>query len=156
MTDKRYRIELEVLTPLHIGTGSENDWVRGADYVQKDGKVYVIDIKKAVEKGIDVSNLFVSNDQRSRKGIEEIDSKRLESIAKYIFVSPQSTRNDIKSCIYNLEGNFSNNYNKVFDSVNYEIKNSINLAKKIDISDIIGNLNNFNSEFRNITFVLKN
>ena len=101
MTDKRYRIELEVLTPLHIGTGSENDWVRGADYAQKDGKVYVIDIKKAVEKGIDVSNLFVSNVQRSRKGIEEIDSKRLESIAKYIFVSPQSTRNDIKSCIRN-------------------------------------------------------
>ena len=101
MTDKRYRIELEVLTPLHIGMGSENDWVRGADFAQKDGKVYVIDIRKAVEKGIDISNLFVSNGQRTRNGIEEIDSKRLESISKYIFTSPQSTKNDIKSFLRN-------------------------------------------------------
>lgn len=101
MKDKRYWIELEVLTPLHIGTGSENDWVRGADYAQKDGKVYVIDIRKAVEKGIDVSSLFASKDQRSRNGIEEIDSKRLENIAKYVFASPQSTNNDIKSCLRN-------------------------------------------------------
>lgn len=101
MTDKRCRIELEVLTPLHIGMGIENDWVRGADFAQKDGKVYVIDIRKAVEKGIDISNLFVSNGQRSRNGIEEIDSKRLESISKYIFASPQSTKNDIKSFLRN-------------------------------------------------------
>ena len=85
---------------------------------------------------------------------KEFNSKFTE-VNGFIF-EIKSIQNDVKSCIYNLEGNFSNNYNKVFDSVNYEIKNSINLAKNIDISDIIGNLNNFNSEFRNITFVLKN
>lgn len=101
MTDKRYKIGLEVITPLHVGTGNENDWIRGADYAQKKGKVYVIDIRKAVEKGIDIANLFVSNDRRRRNGIEEIDDWRLGNIAKYVFDSPQSTENDIKSCLRN-------------------------------------------------------
>lgn len=101
MTDKRYKIGLEVITPLHVGTGNENDWIRGADYAQKDGKVYVIDIRKAIEKGIDVSNLFVTNDRRTRNELEEIDSRRLESIAKYIFISPQSTNNEIKTSLRN-------------------------------------------------------
>lgn len=101
MTDKRYKIGLEVITPLHVGTGNEHDWIRGADFAQKDGKVFVIDIRKAIEKGIDVSNLFVTNDQRTRNGLEVIDSRRLESIAKYIFISPQSTNNEIKTCLRN-------------------------------------------------------
>ena len=46
MENKRYNIELEVVTPLCVGAGGENDWVRGADYVQKGGKVYVIDLKR--------------------------------------------------------------------------------------------------------------
>jgi hypothetical protein len=89
------------------------------------------------------------------KYLEKEFNSKFTEVNGFIF-EIKSIQNDIKSCIYNLEGNFSNNYNKVFDSVNYEIKNSINQAKNIDISDIIGNLNNFNSEFRNITFVLKN
>ena len=59
------------------------------------------DIRKAVEKGIDIANLFVSNDRRRRNGIEEIDDWRLGNIAKYVFDSPQSTENDIKSCLRN-------------------------------------------------------
>lgn len=101
MTDKRYRIELEVITPLHVGTGSENDWVRGADYAQNGkGKVYIIDIRKAVEKKIGIVDLFMAS-INNNNGIESLDDKRLESISKYIFNSPESTNNDIKSCLRN-------------------------------------------------------
>ena len=89
------------------------------------------------------------------KYLEKEFNSKFTEVNEFIY-KIKNIQNDVKSCIYDLEGNFSNNYNKVFDSVNYEIKNSINLAKNIDISDIIRNLNNFNSEFRNITFVLKN
>jgi hypothetical protein len=89
------------------------------------------------------------------KYLEKEFNSKFTEVNEFIY-KIKNIQNDVKSCIYDLEGNFSNNYNKVFDSLKYEIKNSINLAKKIDISDIIGNLNNFNSEFRNITFVLKN
>ena len=101
MTDKRYRIRLEVITPLHVGTGSENDWVRGADYAQNGkGKVYVIDIRKAVENNIDIADLFMAS-VNNNNGIESLDDKRLERISKYIFNSPESTNNDIKSCLRN-------------------------------------------------------
>lgn len=95
-TDKRYKIRLEVVTPLHIGTGAEGGWVQGVDYAQKDGKVYVIDIKQAVRKGIDIANLYIPDERGRIKGINDIDSRRLESVSRYIFQSPESTTNDIK------------------------------------------------------------
>lgn len=102
MTDKRYRIRLEVITPLHVGTGNENDWVRGADYAQNGkGKVYVIDIRKAVENNIGIADLFMANVNNNNNGIESLDDRRLESISKYIFNSPESTNNNIKSCLRN-------------------------------------------------------
>lgn len=102
MTDKRYRIRFEVITPLHVGTGSENDWVQGADYAQNGkGKVYVIDIKKAVENNIDIADLFMASVNKNNNGIESLDDKRLERISKYIFNSPESTNNNIKSCLRN-------------------------------------------------------
>ena len=102
MTDKRYKIRFEVITPLHVGTGSENDWVQGADYAQNGkGKVYVIDIKKAVENNINIADLFMASVNNKNNGIESLDDKRLERISKYIFNSPESTNNNIKSCLRN-------------------------------------------------------
>lgn len=101
MADKRYKVGLEILTPIHIGTGKENDWVKGADFAQKGGRVYVIDIKTAVEKGINVPSLFIPSNQNERNKIEDIDCERLKSISRYVFNSPQSTNNDIKSCLRN-------------------------------------------------------
>jgi CRISPR/Cas system CSM-associated protein Csm5 (group 7 of RAMP superfamily) len=46
MEDKRYPIELEVITPLSVGAGNDNEWVEGLDFVQKEGKVYVIDMQR--------------------------------------------------------------------------------------------------------------
>ena len=57
MEDKRYPIELEVITPLSVGAGNDNDWVKGLDFVQKDGKVYVIDMQKVASAGVDVEAL---------------------------------------------------------------------------------------------------
>ena len=48
----KYNIELEVITPLSIGSGNDNEWVPGADFVMNDGKVYVLDIQKAVTNGV--------------------------------------------------------------------------------------------------------
>ena len=58
MEDKKYHIELEVLTPLSAGAGNDNEWTKGIDFVQKDLKVYVIDIKKAAEEGVDIDTAF--------------------------------------------------------------------------------------------------
>ena len=72
MEDKRYPIELEVITPLSVGAGNENEWVKGLDFVQKDGKAYVIDMQKVAAAGIDVealTALFLKSDD---KGINQL------------------------------------------------------------------------------------
>ena len=43
--NERYDIQLEVLTPLAVGAGTDKDWARGTDYVVKGNKVYVLDLK---------------------------------------------------------------------------------------------------------------
>ncbi|MBQ6051541.1 MAG: hypothetical protein IJL35_13245 [Bacteroidaceae bacterium] len=97
MEDKKYAIELEVVTPLSVGAGNDNDWMRGIDFVQKDGKVYILDIKKAVEQGVDIDKLTSLFENSDEKGISQLLGNKLESVSKQIFQSPVTTTNAIKS-----------------------------------------------------------
>lgn len=97
MESKKYAIELEVITPLSVGAGNENDWMRGIDFVQKDGKVYILDIKKAVEQGVDIDKLTSLFEHSDEKGISLLLGYQLESVSKQVFQSPVKTTNAIKS-----------------------------------------------------------
>ncbi len=97
MEDKKYPIELAVITPVSVGAGNENEWMRGIDYVQKNGKVYVLDIKKAAEQGVDIdrlTSLFLKYDER---GICDLLGNQLESVSRLVFKSPAYTTNSIKA-----------------------------------------------------------
>ncbi len=99
MENKRYNIELEVVTPLCVGAGGENDWVKGADYVEKDGKVYVIDLKWFYDEigkdGIDkLSQAYATSNM---DGILSLIGNKLESVSRYIFDSPETSENPIKT-----------------------------------------------------------
>lgn len=97
MEDKKYPIELEVITPVSVGSGNDNEWMRGIDYVQKNGKVYVLDIQKAAEKGVDLdrlTSLFLKYDER---GICDLLGNQLESVSRLVFKSPAYTTNSIKA-----------------------------------------------------------
>ena len=97
MENERYPIELEVITPLSVGAGNDYEWTKGIDFIEKDHKVYVIDIQKAVEEGIDMSrltDLFLKHDNR---GIALLIGSKLEDVSKYIFDAPASTDNNIKT-----------------------------------------------------------
>lgn len=99
MEDKRYPIELEVITPLAVGNGNDKEWVKGLDFVQKDDKIYILDLHKAVEQGVDVgrlSDLFLKYDE---KGILRLLGNNLESVSKHVFNSPVRTDNRIKAFI---------------------------------------------------------
>jgi hypothetical protein len=94
---KKYHIEMEVVTPLSVGAGNDNEWMPGADFVQKEDKVYVLDIHKAMAQGVDIealSNLFVRSDE---KGICKLLGNKLENCSRYVFKKPASTSNSIKA-----------------------------------------------------------
>lgn len=97
MEDKRYPIELEVITPLSVGAGNDNDWVKGLDFVQKDGKVYVIDMHKVAAAGIDVellTQLFLKYDDN---GICQLLGNKISELSRYVFNLPAKTDNNIKT-----------------------------------------------------------
>ena len=99
MEDKKYPIELEVITPLAVGNGNDKEWIKGLDFVQKDNKVYILDLHKAVELGVDVgrlTNLFLKYDE---KGILQFLGNNVDKVAKYVFESPMRTDNKIKAFI---------------------------------------------------------
>lgn len=97
MDNKRYYIELEVLTPLSVGAGNENDWVCGVDYVIKDGKVYVIDMERAARLGIDVERLASAFAQSDQRAIINLMGNRLKQASSRVFEAPVETTNPIKS-----------------------------------------------------------
>lgn len=97
MEDKRYPIELEVITPLSVGAGNDNEWVKGLDFVQKDGKVYVIDMQKVAAAGVDVgalTALFLKSDD---KGISQLLGNMIGELSRYVFDLPAKTDNNIKT-----------------------------------------------------------
>ena len=97
MEDKRYPIELEVITPLSVGAGNDNEWVKGLDFVQKDGKAYVIDMQKVAAAGIDVgalTTLFLKSDD---KGICQLLGNKIGELSRYVFDLPAKTDNNIKT-----------------------------------------------------------
>lgn len=97
MEDKKYYIELEVVTPLSVGAGNDNDWMRGIDYVVKDGRVYVLDIKKVAEQGISIESLTALFTNTDEQGILKLIGNKLEAVSKFVFKSPVTTKNAIKT-----------------------------------------------------------
>ena len=97
MEDKKYPIELEVITPLSVGAGNDNEWVKGLDFVQKDGKVYVIDMQKVAAAGVDtnaLTALFLKSDDM---GICQLLGDKIDSFSRYVFDLPAKTDNNIKT-----------------------------------------------------------
>ena len=97
MEDKRYPIELEVITPLSVGAGNDNEWVKGLDFVQKDGKVYVIDMQKVAAEGIDVGKLTALFLKSDDKGISQLLGSQIGELSRYVFDLPAKTDNNIKT-----------------------------------------------------------
>ncbi len=97
MENRKYPIELEVITPLSVGAGNDNEWVKGLDFIQKEGMVYVIDMQKAATAGVDVeaiTALFLKSDER---GISQMLGNKIEELSRYVFDLPAKTDNNIKT-----------------------------------------------------------
>ena len=97
MTDLRYNIQIEVVTPLSVGAGIQNDWVKGVDFVQKNNKLYVLDLNKMMSCGLEIekiSQCFINQDE---DGICQLLGNHIEEISKYVYDLPVKTDNPIKT-----------------------------------------------------------
>lgn len=99
MTERRYNIEFEVISPLHIGAGEENNWLSGVDFVEKNNMVYVLDINKLLEDKTlsgNLQSLFLNG---NNNGLANILGSKLNEFKRFEFHLPAETKNEIKSFI---------------------------------------------------------
>lgn len=97
MRNLRYNIQLEVVTPLSVGAGNQNEWVKGADFVQLNNRLYVLDLRKMIENGVDINMInqcFINQDEN---GICQLLGNRLEDMARFVFDLPTRTDNPVKT-----------------------------------------------------------
>ena len=104
--NNKYNIEIEVLTPLSIGAGAEKDWVRGVDFVVDNSRLYKLNLKKLVAKGVKIDALTTYFAKKDESGIKSQIAGRLEEVSDFSMPFPAETDNDIKTFVRNqLTGN---------------------------------------------------
>jgi hypothetical protein len=99
--NKKYNIEITVLSPLSIGAGAEKDWVKGVDFVVKDGKIYLLNLKKMIQNGINPQELTTFFANKDDVGLLKKIGAQLNIISDRIMDLPVNSDNDIKSFIKN-------------------------------------------------------
>jgi CRISPR-associated protein Csm5 len=102
--NKKYNIEITVLSPLAIGAGAEKDWVKGMDFVVKDNQIYLLNLKKMQEAGIDLATLTIHFANKEAEAVKMLIGNKLDAVSDKKFdlpVSLDNNTNDIKSFIKN-------------------------------------------------------
>lgn len=98
--NEKHELTLKVLSPLHIGEGSEKDWVEGADFVQKNGKVYKLNLRKVLQE-VDAGTIAGFLAERNSQGLLNKLPGKPEQYAEQIFDMQVPSPNPIKSFIKN-------------------------------------------------------
>ena len=98
--NEKYHLEMEILSPLHVGAGQEKDWMKGADYVIDEGKLYKLNHKKLLQRisAQDLANILLTKDENALKRKISGD---IAQVADEVFDAPVNSDNDIKSFIKN-------------------------------------------------------
>ncbi len=95
--NRKYYIQFTVVTPLCVGAGNEAEWVKCADYVIKDRKVYVLDLHRVADSGIDMSQLSILFVNQDHDGIVKLLGNKIKIVSASVFDLPCDTDNNIKS-----------------------------------------------------------
>lgn len=102
--NKKYNLEIEVLTPLSIGTGQEKDWVRGVDFVVDKGTLYKLNLKKMIDSGVDINDLTGYFASKNESGLKSKLADKLDEVSDFSMSFPAETDNDVKAFVKNQLG----------------------------------------------------
>ena len=104
--NKKYNLEIEVLTPLSIGAGTEKDWVRGVDFVVDNGMLYKLNLKKMIANGIKIDELTGFFASKNEDGLKSKLNSKLDVVSDFSMPLPAESDNDVKAFVKNqLSGN---------------------------------------------------
>ena len=101
LVNEKSTIQIEVLTPLSIGAGSESDWAMGIDFVVMDGNLYRLNLGKMKQEGINIDKLSAFFADKNAEAVLQIIGSKLNQVSDLIMPMPCSTDNDVKAFITN-------------------------------------------------------
>lgn len=100
--NKKFNIALEVITPISIGAGAEKDLIKGIDFIEKDEKIYRINLSKMQEAGLDIDSLSSYFANRDSAGILRLIGDKLTEVCDGESLTlPTQSDNDIKAFVRN-------------------------------------------------------
>lgn len=101
--NKKYPVELEIITPVSIGAGAEKDWVNGLDFIESAGKIYKLNLRRLFHpgSGVDVNRLLPLFESKDKKGVLRVLGNKLSDVSEAEFDVSFSSANDIKAFIKN-------------------------------------------------------
>ena len=95
-----YQLDIVVLTPLHVGSGSEKDLVKGLDFVQNAGRIYCLNQKKVLNE-IDISTLSTALLNKDESLLINKLAGKLDKVSDAIYEMSTTSDSDIKSFFKN-------------------------------------------------------
>lgn len=93
-----YDIGIEVLSPLHIGANQEKNWLRGIDFIQHKGEIFVLD-KEKVFGDLD--------DQSQAKYLSLISAAKFLELEQ--FISAEVDPENYHKTVYGYQGKLPSN-----------------------------------------------
>ncbi len=91
----KYKVTAEVLTPLSIGQGAENDWVYGVDYLVQSAPnnpkqllLYHLDLNKMVAAGINIGVLSNYLSANNVQGVLNLLNNSLNKVSDFCIPLP--------------------------------------------------------------------
>ena len=98
--NNNYTLQIEVLSPLHIGAGSEKDWVKGLDFIYDNKKLIKLNTRKMYEVlSNDISKLSNYLVKKDEAGVKKLIGNKLSQITEQDFKFNTYSSNDIKAFI---------------------------------------------------------
>lgn len=101
LINKKYKVTAQILTPLHIGAGSEKDWVEGMDYIIRDGYLWHLDMNKMHVAGVDMNKLSALFETGNAKEVKNIIGSKFKDVSDFHITAPNVPAREIKSFLRN-------------------------------------------------------
>lgn len=101
--NKKYFIEIEVISPVCIGAGADKDWKKNLDFIVQKGKVYKLNLRKMLrpDSGIAPDKLSSFLQNKDEKGIWGLLESKINDVSEAVFDVSTLPENGIKCCVKN-------------------------------------------------------
>ena len=120
--NQKYKVKATVVSPLSIGQGADRDWVKGVDYIDRDGWLFHLNLEKMAGAGISIDRLSALFADGKVSETADYLGDRLEVVCDVKKKMPAWSDNPVKTFYFNP---FTGKYSLVGSSLKGAIRSAL-------------------------------